>query len=59
MSKRDGCRQSCCRVPFAGVCAKQRNCGCHSWRPEDQERQHRAEVIDILRGTTLARVKAS
>jgi hypothetical protein len=58
MSKRDGCRQSCCRVPFDGVCAKQLNCGCHSWRPEDVERQQRAEVIDILRGTTLARVKS-
>lgn len=29
MSKRDGCKQACCRVPFEGVCAKKKNCGCH------------------------------
>ena len=51
------CKRSCCWTPYS--CGKQRNCGCHSWRPDDEERQQRAEVIDILRGTTLARVKAS
>lgn len=51
------CKRSCCWTPF--TCGRQRNCACHQESVRDAERTHRAEIVDILRGTTLARVKAS
>lgn len=55
MSKRDGCRQSCCRVPFDGVCAKQLNCGCHSDLIRDAVRLAHAIDLELDRATTLNR----
>ena len=49
------CKRSCCWTPYN--CAKQENCSCHQRSIRDAEQQHRAEVFDILRGSTLARVK--